>query len=247
MASFEPSLGEPADASSASCAIPSSSSSCRTTNISSTPEDALLNIFQFCDPRTLLIIEIVSLHWRELCHSYDRELWSRHCIAAWGKNLNKPSSVNVKDRIKELPLSKLKKSLRAIDLTRCVEKTDFQNMLLAKLIFGRVMERELHGDDVRFRGKYMTMYYPEWSLHMGIMKASYIHARLQQERTHLFPSELCLISWIFRFKENAFEDMQGQSPTWKTKFSEDGSMYSEMNDHNYQWKVSCFPCIISSS
>jgi hypothetical protein len=144
----------------------------------------------------------------------------------------------VKERIKELPLSKLKKSLRAIDLTRCVEKVDFQNMLLAKLLFARVMERELHGDDPRFRGKYMTMYYPEWSLRIGTMKASYLHAELQYLRKNIYASELCVITWVFRFKENAFENMEGESPSWKTKFSEDGSMYSEMNDHHYQWKVS---------
>jgi hypothetical protein len=48
-------------------------------------------------------------------------------------------------------------ALNRVDISRCVEKPDFQNMVIARLIFG----------DRSPIKRQALLYYPEWALHIG--------------------------------------------------------------------------------
>ena len=200
------------------------------------PEDILGSIFQYLTFPDLLHIEVVCAQWRGLCHALDSELWVPVVAKGWSQNINRPSELKLLGRIQSIPLSKLKKSLRGIDLTRCVEKVDYQKMLQAKLLFEKVMEEELKGEDVRFAGKYLSMYYPNWALTIAPMKASFIHYTVDARRHEIYSSELCSIKWVFRFKEHAMMDLDG-APSWISTFREDGTMHSALQDQTYTWQV----------
>jgi hypothetical protein len=208
---------------------------------SSIPNEVLVIVFQYCECSTLTTVELVSTHWRSLVRQFDIEIWSHITNELWKTVPNRPSIQNIELRIKDLPLSVLKKSLRAIDLTRCLEKSDFQSMLKAKLLFSRTMEKELSGDDVRFRGRYMTQYYPEWALKIAAMKASYFHANHEVQRRYIHSSELCSIKWKFEFKRSAMQEDElelAMFQHWDVSFTPQGELLSEMTpEHVYHWKV----------
>lgn len=212
---------------------PSSSSSQRRLSLRAVPDEVLKLIFQYCDEDTLLEIEETSMAWKKLCVAWDRDLWEPLTRAVWEPiTVNRPSDICLKVRIGHLPTGRLLKSLRQIDLSRCVEKQDFQRMLLAKLLFEGRMQSELKGSDARFAGRYMSMNYPEWSLHIGAYKASYFFALREIHRQEITSKELTQIQWRFRFKQD------GEGLSFVSVFGDDGSMSSEMNDHVYQWRVS---------
>ena len=60
------------------------------------------------------------------------------------------------ERVKSEPLSSLKRSLFRVDISRCLEKPDFQKMFIARLLFGD------RGPKISGR-----MLYPEWCLKLG--------------------------------------------------------------------------------
>lgn len=206
------------------------------------PEDVLIQIFYFCDPATLLAVDETCKEWHSICTNHDKEFWSHHIDRLW-KNftINRPTEVSVFQRISNLTTVKMVKMLRYTDLSRCVEKVDYQRMLLAKLLFEKRMGKELVGTDSRFEGRFLSMYYPDWALTMPVFKASFYHARRDVIRSALFTSELCAIRWRFRFKHYA--DAEGM--TFSTIFYDDGTMESEVQEEEYQWKVSSFVNFLS--
>lgn len=207
-------------------------------SLSRFPEELLRLIFQYFDETDLLAAEDVCKYWKQLIYSHDEHFWKPLTESLWSSiEVNRPDELSVLQRIQSLNLAKLKKYLIYIDLTRCVEKRDFQRMLLAKLLlFAKKMQKELSGDDSRFKGRFLHIYYPDWSLTMGVFKASYFFAKREVLRRTIFLSELCAIQWHFRFKHYG----QMEEMSFVTNFHEDGTMYSEMNDHVYQWKVTSF-------
>lgn len=198
------------------------------------PEELLLLIFQYFDERDLLAAEDVCKYWRQIIYCHDEHFWKPLTKMLWSKiEINRPDELNLLHRVQSLNLTKLKKHLIYIDLTRCVEKRDFQRMLLAKLLFSKKMQKELSGSDARFKGRFLHIYYPDWSLTMGVFKASYFFAKREVVRQTICISELCSIQWHFRFKH--YDQMEEMS--FASNFREDGTVYSEMNDRVYQWKV----------
>lgn len=203
-------------------------------SIDKIPEEILRNIFQYCDPSSLLAIEETCTEWRSTCKKYDRDIWISHIEALWDRfTMNRPDNSSVLQRIAKLTTGKMIKMLRHIDLSRCVEKKDYQRMLFAKLVFERKMIKELGRSDPRFKGRYLSMYYPDWSLVIPEFKASYFYTRCDVERKVLHSSELCAIHWRFRFKNYA--DASGMS--FASVFYEDGTMESEVQQQQYQWRV----------
>jgi hypothetical protein len=203
------------------------------------PESVLVQVFQYLNGKSLLSVETVSCLWCQLCKLHEQQLWKHNLHRLWNMMLWNKLNEDMQyiyERVRTLPISKLKKMLVGIDLSRCVEKADYQRMLIAHLVFGYHMKKELVGSDPRFAGKFVTIYYPEWALRMGLYKASYAFAKREFKRKELFLSELCSISWIFKFKD----ETQFQHPPegWRVKFNEDYTMESELQPHHgHRWKV----------
>jgi hypothetical protein len=88
----------------------------------------------------------------------DDHLWIRHIeklIESW--SVNRPTDLNILGRIKSLSIGTLKKALARVELSRCLEKPDFQRMLMCRLAFG---ERSI-GNHEPF------IYYPDWAMKLG--------------------------------------------------------------------------------
>ena len=193
-------------------------------------EDYLLTqIFKFLSPLELLSATLCSSSWY-LAGSRDKQLWERHTQQLWSRDSNRLMNIpdidnlDIMNRIRKIPLTKLKHALLRVDITRCIEKQDFQKMLMTHLLF---KDRP----DLRNTG-HLRIYYPEWCLNrLGSFKATYFHNRRDLKRTTILASELCLIDWIFRFKNDYYTQ-----DTFHSKFLDDFTMESEMHDQIYSWQ-----------
>ena len=88
----------------------------------------------------------------------DDHLWIRHIeklIELW--SVNRPTDFCILSRIKSLSIGTLKKALTRVELSRCLEKPDFQRMLMCRLAFG---ERSVGSHDP-------FIYYPDWAMNIG--------------------------------------------------------------------------------
>eukprot|EP01031_Cornospumella_fuschlensis_P027098 gene27098-32741_t len=181
----------------------------------------------------------VSVSEFRIVKEYSDSIWLPAIHKTWNQlqwNAIPRDIYNLFERIKQLPISKLKKALVGIDLQRCVEKVDYQRMLLAHLVFNKHMKKELAGTDVRFAGKYLTRNYPEWSLRITSFKASYVFAVQEIQRKEMLVAELTACEWAFTFKDPTMTDMPNHR--WMSKFYENGTMESEMQpDYVYSWRV----------
>jgi hypothetical protein len=171
----------------------------------SLPQEIVKLIFAYLDPDSLLMVETVNWDCKRTVQKYDDDLWGELVRALWRNVVfNRPNEVNVLQRIKTLPLTILKHNLIHIDLKRCIEKQDYQRMLLAKLVFHEKMQKEVSGENPFYKGKYCSQFYPSWSLTIPIYKASYTFTAKELRRTEIYASELCAIRWEFNFKHQAF-------------------------------------------
>ena len=206
------------------------------------PEEVLVIIWSYCDAPEIFSSELVCTSWRASIRSHHVEVWFKLVQRLWDSIPNRPFEYDLTKRIQNLRLQALKKAIRGIDLTRCIEKSDFQQMLIAKLLFNKIMQRELAGEDPRFKGRYLTQYYPEWALKLAPTKASYVFAKREVERTEIIPHELCSIEWVFEFKKSAMrpEDAAMHADQrWRAVFFLNGELRSEMMpQHIYHWRVS---------
>ena len=208
--------------------------------LASFSDDLLLLIFWYLNAKEIYRIEKVCSNWRKISRNHDTEIWKLLTEVEWKRiEFNIPQDVNVLRKIEKMSLSSLKKSLVGIDLSRCLEKKDFQRMVLAKVLFSSVMKKELGGDDPRFKGKYLSMFYPEWSLSISPFKASYIFTKHEVKRIQITKYELCNIQWTFRFKRTSFDDPDHAqlNGSWQCRFYEDFTMHSTLQGHTYQWRV----------
>ena len=123
-------------------------------------DEILCQIFLFLEVNELLIVPIVSIRWKN-ADANDELLWAPHVTALWkDKDINQPSEKVLRRRVRALPLSTLKRALCRVDISRCVEKPDFHNMLIARLIFG----------DRSPIKRQSRIFYPEWALRLGADK-----------------------------------------------------------------------------
>ena len=120
-------------------------------------DEILCQIFLFLEVDDLLIVPVVSSRWKN-ADANDELLWAPHVTALWKyKVINQPSEKVLRRRVRALPLSTLKRALCRVDISRCVEKPDFHNMLIARLIFG----------DRSPIKRQSRIFYPEWALRLG--------------------------------------------------------------------------------
>mmetsp|Transcript_25570 Transcript_25570/g.24449 ORF Transcript_25570/g.24449 Transcript_25570/m.24449 type:complete len:270 (-) Transcript_25570:113-922(-) len=176
-------------------------------------DDLFCQIYMYASIDMLLIAPQINRKWKKNTDNKDAFLWEPSVSAFWvSKTYNQPSEKVLKERVKSLPLRSLKLALNRVDISRCVEKPDFQNMVIARLIFG----------DRSPIKRQALLYYPEWALHIGDYKASYCQAVKDSRRTDITVTELCMIKWLLHFKGS---DDDSDSPTvYKTAFYEDFSM-----------------------
>ncbi len=195
-------------------------------------EDTLLSVFEFFDPQDVLSASECSRLWQSITMK-DKQLWEHHCKNVWSNvTVNCPnlSDICILSRIKQISLLQIKRALNRVDITRCIEKIDFQKMLLAKLLFG---DRSAEGSTA------LRIYYPEWALKIGVYKATYFHSVIERSRTEILLSELCAIDWRFHFKHELDEEqMQQHALIPFSRFKEDFTMLSAMQNTSYNWQVS---------
>ena len=157
-------------------------------------EDLLSNIFAFLTPVELLLVSLVNRRWRRIETNNDGVEWNVHLIKFWSSfNQNVPTSYLLLDRINNLSLTLVKRALFRVDTSRCVEKREYQRMLIARLLFH---------DRGPKRGR--RVFYPEWALRVGQHKATLFHAMKDMKRRDINISELCAIQWRFHFKQSDF-------------------------------------------
>ena len=155
-------------------------------------EDLLSNIFAFFTPAELLLVSLVNRRWRRIETNNDGVEWNVHLNKFWSSfSQNVPASFLLLDRINNLSLTLVKRALFRVDTSRCVEKREYQRMLIARLLFN---------DRGPKRGG--RVFYPEWALRIGQHKASYFHGVKDLRRRDINISELCSIQWRFHFKQS---------------------------------------------
>ena len=155
-------------------------------------DDLLSHIFAFFTPAELLLVSLVNRRWRSIETNNEGIEWNVHLVKFWSSfSQNVPTSLLILDRINNLSLTLVKRALFRVDTTRCVEKREYQRMLIARLLFY---------DRGPKRGG--RIFYPEWALRIGQYKASLFHAMKDMKRHDINISELCSIPWRFHFKQS---------------------------------------------
>ena len=120
-------------------------------------DELLSQILLYLNVDSLLVVPQICRRWKST-DKEDEMLWSPHVITVWkDKTFNQPIEKVLMQRVKSLPLSAMKRALFRVDISRCVEKPDFHNMLIARLIFG----------DRSPVKRQSRIFYPEWALHLG--------------------------------------------------------------------------------
>lgn len=176
-------------------------------------EDMIILIFSFLHPKDILSIENCCQQFKKI--SMKSVVWISHLERIWQRAIfNKPSTVLLSERIKSLSITALKSILKDVNTTNCIEKTDYQDAVAARLFFRNrkypiPLPRKLD--------------LPHWSLNMNDHKASYYFSRQERRRTHILKSELCSIVFRFYFKHSP------EDGGWNCRFSEDFTMISQLH------------------
>lgn len=97
-------------------------------------DELLLIVLQYLDPLSLLTIELISCELRSFVRRNDRFLYSTSFSATIRRKAHFHSNPSLLERIKSLHLRTLKKYLRASDTSRCVEKSEYQRLLMARAL-----------------------------------------------------------------------------------------------------------------
>lgn len=176
-------------------------------------DDMIIFVFSYLHPKDLLSVENCCKRFREL--SSNNLIWTPHLDRIWKRAIfNKPTFYLLSERIKSLSITALKSALHDVNTTHCIEKTDYQRALAARLFF-------------RNR-KYPIPYprkvdLPSWSLKMNDYKASYYFSYQERKRNQILKSELCSIVFCFHFKHSPEEG------GWSCRFLEDFTMVSQLH------------------
>jgi hypothetical protein len=141
-----------------------------------------------------------------------------------------------------VPLANLKKTLAQVNTGRCLEKADWRQMLIAKLIFARLPQIYAASEELRHR----PLYYPDWCLKLPSGKATYFHAVKESRRDHILKSELVNIKWKFQFKRaqdaegniiNTELLPEGMVQDYDCSFFDDFTMISESHQQVMTWTM----------
>ena len=194
-------------------------------------DDIIISIIKYLPVPDLLRATEISKQWYSAYLKDSKNIWEMHTNQVWIESKmteNIPHiEMSVLSRIKRLPLSVVRFNLQRVDVTRCIEKIDYQRMLLAYILFGG----RSAVDSTRLR-----IYYPPWALQIDEHKATYFQSKRDAKRTQIYMSELCMIDWIFHFKSDYGYEEEG-IPNATSKFRADYTYYSERFGQTFSWQV----------
>lgn len=194
-------------------------------------DDIIINIITYLPVQDLLRAIEISKQWFSAYLKDSKRIWEMHSNQLWLESkmiVNIPHyDTTLLSRIKKVPLSVMKFNLQRVDISRCIEKIDYQKMLLAYILFGG----RYAIDSTKLR-----IYYPQWALEIEDHKATYFFSKRDSKRTQIFMSELCMIDWVFHFKNDYGYEEEGSS-TAISKFRADYSYFSARFGQTYSWQV----------
>lgn len=190
-------------------------------------EDLLQRIFIYLDFIGLMRAEEVCRHFRGVIRRFDRANYGQVCQSMWaGIEFNKPSELDVFERILKLPREVMIKTLSDCGVDRAVQFEDInstEEMNLARLIRAHAL---FHRSGI---------VYPAWSLCLSNMKASCVFTKVELRRRTITVEEMCLAgSWRFKFV-----DVEEIDDEYVCIYYPDFTAFSNlMPDHVYTWTVS---------
>jgi hypothetical protein len=198
-------------------------------------DDIICDVLEYMTPIELLTLTTCNHNINTLISHRDKMLFGRfyqslHTGLCWQFNIPQGSLL---ERVKNLSTSALRKCLKDVDTTTCLEKDDYHCKLIEKILFSHRKRRVPS---------------PKWVHSISEWKATYFHALRDSHRTHIMKSELVSIIWTFNFKYYAEED------SWNLLFNEDMTMSSPLHAHPVSWveiaegiiQVGQYPCLHSS-
>lgn len=233
------------------------------------PVNILAHIFHYLDGLSMMQVEQVSASWRRVCVAYDQLLWKSLTESLWLSRLewNRPHADNqhLLDRIRRLSLSALKKGLVGVDVSRCIEKLDFQLALQAHLLFYPLLTQSSStipspSSPARARRQSYGPSDDETTCCTSSDQSSICSVAKNESSgcCHCYYPNWALVikeykaSYMYALRECQREGLllaELSSITWRLlylsntgrsflcHFGEDLSWTSTMNDHQRQWKV----------
>ena len=194
--------------------------------------DIHYHIIDYLDYDNLLVVSAVYSSWNDIINrNTGNSVWRKFSDKVYDGKYNRPlPSLSLLDRIKSLSMADLKKQLRRVDTSQCLEKKEYQHMMMAHVLFTLRGTTPPNGHFTRSR-----CYYPQWSIRMDEFKATYYHAHKDFRRVSLFMSELCQIKWSFHFKNHDFGDSD-ENESWISEFKDDYTMTSQLHQQEMRWQ-----------
>jgi hypothetical protein len=193
-------------------------------------EDTLTGVFSYFNSTDLLSGGTCCTLWRNTCLKSEKQFWEPLTVKLWDDMItNRPdfNEIDILSRVKRISLLQIKRALQRVDINRCVEKIDFQRMLIAKLLFKNKSAENSTA---------LRIYYPEWALKIGVYKATYFHNAADLRRNTILMGELTAIEWRWTFRN----DQSGQPPT-TSWFKDNFTLTSTIGPNaTFNWNVS-FP------
>eukprot|EP00981_Chlorochromonas_danica_P004387 scaffold879_cov170-Ochromonas_danica.AAC.2 len=212
------------------------------------PGNILAHIFHYLDGLSIMQVEQVSASWKRICVAYDQLLWKSLTESLWLSRLewNRPhvDDQHLLDRIRRLSLSALKKGLVGVDVSRCIEKLDFQLALQAHLLFYPLLTQSSSITSPSSPSRSRRQSYgpsDDETTCCTSSDQSSICSVTKNENSgccHCYYPNWALV--IKEYKASymyALRECQREGRSFLCHFGEDLSWTSSMNDHQRQWKI----------
>jgi F-box domain len=145
-------------------------------------DDIIIAILQLLDVTSLIRFSASSSRIYNLQMQWDQALYHPALL----RLSNNKCSRCLIERIKLLSMSTLKKYLKRVDVSTCLEKGDYQ--------------RELHASILLQFSPFKSIKTCPWVYRIPPWKSTYLHYCRDMKRQHIMLSELCNVKWMLKFK-----------------------------------------------